>query len=167
MMLSRQCLEYKNYDGSYSVRIPTSVLTKMHECCVASFPYETGGILIGSYSEDCSWANITQICGASKNSIRRRRSFVRLGQDYLPILSNLWDKNQYYLGEWHFHPRSSAEPSVTDINTMMKLSHNRELHCPEPLLIVVGGEPQKWDLSVSVFSNQSKIVLSLFPPLEE
>jgi len=159
MMSSDKYAEFVSVNQAYGVRLPVSILEKMHKDCSASLPKETGGILVGYYSEDLNWATITRAYGPSRQSKRHCASFVRFGFDYLPTLNRLWNKSQYYIGEWHFHPFSSASPSSIDVNTMLNLSSDKKLHCPEPVLIVVGGANGIWDISVSVFSCGSRIEL--------
>lgn len=153
-------LTYMSSDGSFGVSLPVSVLNKMHQECIKALPNETGGILVGCYSEDLNLAIIDNLLGKSKNSILRRSSFTREGNDYLQALHQLWTKNQYYLGEWHYHPLSSPSPSSRDTETMKTLSLDKGLNCPEPVLIIIGGGKNVWTISVSVFSNGRRIVLS-------
>ena len=68
-------------------------------------------------------------------------------------------KDQYYIGEWHFHPYSSPFPSATDLQTMHSLSEEEYLHCPEPILIIVGGKPSAWAYHVSVFASGRQVIL--------
>ena len=77
----------------------------------------------------------------------------------LPLLDSFWKKDQYYIGEWHFHPYSSPFPSATDLQTMHSLSEEEYLHCPEPILIIVGGKPSAWAYHVSVFASGRQVIL--------
>ena len=65
-------------------------------------------------------------------------------------LDTLWKDNQYYLGEWHYHPNSSPTPSRSDIEQMLSLSHDKKL-------IILGGNKDNWLLNVIVIANE-KIV---------
>ena len=160
MTAFKKYLEYMSSDGSFGVSLPVAVLKKMHQECTNALPNETGGILVGSYSKDLKFAIIGNMLGKSKNSILRRSSFTREGHDYLQALDQLWTKNQYYLGEWHYHPLSSPSPSSRDTETMKTLSQDKGLNCPEPVLIIIGGGKNTWTISVSVFVNGKRIVLS-------
>ncbi len=133
----------------------------MQEMCAKALPNETGGVLIGRYSEDCRWAEITGITSAPAGSTHHRYSFVRAQGKLLTLLDSLWKKNEYYIGEWHFHPEALPSPSSTDVNTMHMLSKNSKLHCPEPILIIIGGNEKCWSYHVSVFSNGEQTGLNL------
>lgn len=152
-------LRFQSADKRFGVVIPRSILEQMHKMCTKALPNETGGILIGSYSDDHAWAKISEISDAPDGSIHRPGSFVRNGQPLLTRLEKLWKKNQYYVGEWHYHPRSSSSPSKTDQHTMQSLSKNDSLHCPEPIMVIVGGEPSEWSLYVAVFVKDELVVL--------
>ena len=43
---------YESFNGSYGVKLPDQELEYIHSLCMNSYPYETGGILIGRYSDD-------------------------------------------------------------------------------------------------------------------
>ena len=54
------------------------------------------------------------------------------------MLLNLWRKREYYLGEWHYHPVGSAQPSAADARQMQDIAKDDDAQCPEPVLIVMG-----------------------------
>ena len=68
---------YESFNGSYGVKLPDQELEYIHSLCMNSYPYETGGILIGRYSDDLKWAEITTITGAPAESKQTLCSFVR------------------------------------------------------------------------------------------
>lgn len=72
----------------------------------------------------------------------------------------MWKKRQYYLGEWHYHPNASPRPSKLDIETMLKLSKSEELHCPEPILLIVGGNSENWYHYIGVHLKNGQVELN-------
>ena len=150
---------FESADGLYGVRISSLILKNLHDLCSESYPYETGGILIGRYSEDLTWAIITSITNAPMASRHTPCLFVRSNQGVLAQLKGLWKWDQYYLGEWHYHPNASPKPSGLDSKTMFNLSKNKSLHCPEPILFIVGGNPRDWQQYLSVFKQNKEIEL--------
>ena len=42
---------------------------------------------------------------------------------------------------------------------MLKFSNNKKLNCPEPILIIIGGNPSKWSLNSYIYKNNEKIIL--------
>lgn len=152
-------LYYQSFNGVYGVRLPNQELQHIYDLCKDSYPYETGGILIGRYSEDLKWAEITAITGAPANSKRTLCSFIRSTQGIITKLKSAWKKQQYYLGEWHYHPNASPRPSGLDLKTMCDLSKNEGLHCPEPILLIIGGGPYNWHQYIGVYAKNQEIEL--------
>jgi len=160
MVMGNEILSFQSEDMSFGLQIPRIELNSMYKMCLAS-SNETGGVLIGYYSADLSWAKVTKATAPPTGSIRRAFTFVREGKSLTRLLDKYWKKKQYYLGEWHFHPNASAEPSSTDRNTMHKLASTASLHCPEPILFIIGGSSSKWTFYCSVFVEKKEI--RLFP----
>lgn len=150
---------YESFNGVYGVKLPEQELRHIHDLCKNSYPYETGGILIGRYSEDLKWAEIITITAAPAESKRTRYSFIRNTQGIITKLKSAWKRQQYYLGEWHYHPNASPKPSGLDIKTMLNLSKSEELHCPEPILLIVGGSPSNWRQYTGVYAKDQEIEL--------
>ena len=66
---------------------------------------------------------------------------------------------QYYLGEWHYHPNASPKPSALDLKTMVNLSKDEDLGCPEPILLVIGGSSSNWLQYIGVYVKEQEIEL--------
>ena len=60
---------------------------------------------------------------------------------------------------WHYHPNASSKSSKVDDMQMIKFSNNKKLNCPEPILIIIGGNPSKWSLNSYIYKNNEKIIL--------
>lgn len=144
----------------YCVTFEESSIQQMLQLCQEKKPLETGGILIGLYSEDRTTANIRNISGPPQGSRHGRRSFYRGAKNLASWLSELWTSTgEFYLGEWHFHPASWPIPSPTDIEQMKCIAKDAKYHCPEPILFIVGGDPDKqWYSSCHIFPNGNSIL---------
>lgn len=145
-------LVFYNSDTNLKIELPIEQLELLHSLCDESNPYETGGIIIGKYSDDGSTALISEIINAPDDSIKKKTYFKRGINGLQKKLDSIWGKS-YYLGEWHYHPNSSPAPSRSDIEQMISLSNNIKLHCPEPILIVIGGNKNNWLLNIIVIAN--------------
>ena len=130
---------FRSPDGRFRLVIADELVTKILEMCLASYPLETGGVLIGHYNETLDTAVATRATGPPPDSQRRRTAFYRGTQGLHELLRVLWSKKEYYLGEWHYHPGSSPEPSAADIKRMQEIAENDNSNCPEPILLVAGG----------------------------
>ena len=153
-------LLFQDKNQSYSVKFDTKAYEQMLYYCAISNPYETGGILIGNYSSNQAIANILQITPPPKNSSHSKCTFHRGIDGLKRILDLAWDQGQYYLGEWHYHPNASTAPSNIDKNQMIVLSQDQKLKCPEPILIIVGGYQDSWNISARLFVNKQEIILN-------
>ncbi len=99
---------------------------------------ETGGIILGNYSDDLYTALINEAEEPTSDSKHGRTTFVRGIKGLTQKLITKWKVNSYYLGEWHLHPHSSPDASQQDITQILENSRNPNLKCPEPIMIIVG-----------------------------
>jgi hypothetical protein len=73
-------------------------------------------------------------------------------------LARLWTRDgRHYLGEWHFHPFSSPQPSGRDLAQMRVIAKSARYQCPTPVLLIVGGDPQgQWRIHVEVIDETGR-----------
>lgn len=150
-------------DCGFALSLPQILLDQILQQCIQSETQETGGILIGFYTPNHDCAVITQISFAPIDSNSGNNWFRRGVRGLQPWLNLLWRKDrQYYLGEWHFHPESPPKPSSDDIAQMQKIAQSKSHHCPEPLLLIIGGDIKRsWRLAAFVIlQDQSLIALA-------
>lgn len=153
-------ITFKSADDKFSVEITDIILSNIHQECKKAENKETGGILIGKYSEDRNTAIISKITGPPTGSKQGRCTFKRAPANLNKILHDKWDLGYRYVGEWHFHPNSSPNPSLVDNIQMNKFANDKKLNCSEPILLVIGGNQEKgWELSVQVYTKDGKISL--------
>ena len=69
------------------------------------------------------------------------------------LVGRAWrDRGEYYLGEWHHHPGAAPTPSLTDVTQMRAIATDPARACPEPILVIVGGDPaDAWAISAGVY----------------
>lgn len=148
---------FKSVNNKFSVELNDKILNTIHQECIKSRNKETGGILIGKYSED-SKTIINDITDPPKGSKQGRYIFERAPADLKEILKDIWDLGFRYVGDWHFHPNSSPKPSTVDDKQMKKFATNKKLNCPEPILLIIGGNQDKgWKLSIQIYTKDKKI----------
>ncbi|MNQ94124.1 hypothetical protein D3C85_1096250 [compost metagenome] len=145
--------------AQYAVNLEVAAWSTMVNDCIKAGTHETGGILIGQYGSDRSVALITEVTSRPKDSIFSTVTFQRGAVGLKEILASRWDDGFHYVGEWHFHPGGSPEPSGPDIRAMRSIAANSNYSCREPILIILGGQPpQKVTLSVTVFPSKEPSV---------
>jgi integrative and conjugative element protein (TIGR02256 family) len=129
-------------DRQFGVRLAEEVLRHMLQACRQSCPHETGGILVGYYVDTLDCAVVTAATTAPSDSRKGSMWFHRGTYGLQPWLNSPWQrKHTYYLGEWHFHPSAPPSPSQTDAEQMRSIANAPSYHCPEPLLMIIGGDP--------------------------
>ena len=76
------------------------------------------------------------------------------------MLDRVWGhRRDYYVGEWHFHPFATPVPSPTDEKQMAEIANTSTWRCPEPVLLIIGGNPQtRWTASATVTSRRGERV---------
>ena len=142
------CRVFKTEDGRFSVAIEDDLLECLSKLCAEAAPFETGGILIGSYTEGGNTASVTRVEGPPSDSKKGRNHFYRGTNGLQDLMEALWKSGEHYLGEWHSHPGGLPKPSPSDLKQMKAISEDHEARCPEPILVVISEEGH---VSVRVF----------------
>jgi integrative and conjugative element protein (TIGR02256 family) len=127
-------------DGTFAVELQASVLGALDRYCGDAGSAETGGILIGRYSDDLALAIVREATPPPTDSERGRSWFVRGVRGLREMLGKRWRARErtFYIGEWHFHPANHVEPSGEDFAQMLEISRARKYDCKEPLLLIFG-----------------------------
>lgn len=142
---------FRSDDERFGLEIRTKELRKLLQHCLDAGGLETGGIVVGNYSQSHEIALIWDVSGPPCDSKSGATWFHRGVQGLQAWLHRLWSKNRYYLGEWHFHPGGRPIPSDTDLRQIREISDLADYRCPEPVLIIIGGSPSgSWELAVYV-----------------
>ncbi len=140
---------FSSTDKRYSVKLSEESINEMRSLIQYKLN-ETGGIVLGQYSDNLSIANVRNVTGPPSDSKSGRTWFVRGINGLKKLLYRLWEDKIYYLGEWHFHPKSKPKPSFQDISQMKKIATDQQYQCPEPILIIIGGTSEDFELKVFV-----------------
>ena len=149
---------FRSEDKKYTITIYETAFSKIILECEKYMNLETGGILIGKYSKDNSFAYIKDSFSPIDSKHYSNR-FLRGTFGINKILDKKWKEGEYYLGEWHYHPNASSKSSKVDDMQMIKFSINKKLNCPEPILLIIGGNSSKWSLNAYIYKNNEKIIL--------
>lgn len=129
-------------DCEFAVELQGSVLKALDQYCSDAGSLETGGILIGYYTNGSLLAIIREATPPPPDSKRGRSQFERGVTGLRKLLGKRWlaKERTFYLGEWHFHPASCVEPSSQDFAQMIEISQARRYDCKEPLLLILGNK---------------------------
>lgn len=147
---------FRTSDGRFGLTLPAEQLARTLLLCEVAGDQETGGLLIGRYTHDLDMAIVDEVTGPGADSHAGRGWFRRGVRALQAILLERWrTQRAYYIGEWHFHPGRSAEPSGYDHAQMRRISCSPEYQCPEPILLIVGGNPSRdWHVSAGVYPRE-------------
>ena len=148
-------------DEQFSFELSDSQLPYLLSLIKRSRGKETGGILIGKYNQDHSVAIVKKLTGPPKDSTSGFAWFQRGLHGVQKLLGQHWAKQEYYLGEWHYHPYSSPNPSHQDIHQMKTIALSKPYHCPEPIMLIIGGDIKSYDIRVFL-SKQGKELIELY-----
>jgi integrative and conjugative element protein (TIGR02256 family) len=154
-------MRYSSADGRFGLDVGEKEFSKILKDCQGSDGHETGGILVGKYTKNHDCALTTVITTAPNDSSKKRTTFFRGSEGLSDILGDLWTKKkEYYLGEWHFHPFAVPTPSGIDINQMREIARTTSYKCPEPVMLILGGDPVgEYVVRVFVFPDGEMIEL--------
>lgn len=146
---------FESNGARFRVILTSSVITKMLAHAAAANWSETGGVLAGVYSAGTRSAVVTHLAGPTPDSSSGPYWFRRGVRGLKDWLARLWANDVgFYIGEWHYHPRAAPDPSCVDRAQLGVIARSRRYHCPEPLLVIIGGDPTgDWRISVTVFTG--------------
>ncbi|MFC4989637.1 ThiF family adenylyltransferase [Saliphagus infecundisoli] len=146
----QDAIEWTSADSSITVRIPADRLAAVKDLCAEAREVETGGILAGTYFSG-SEALVVRATDPPSDSTHGPTTFHRGTEQVDEWLQAANERlGIQYLGEWHYHPAAPPEASDDDHDEMVSIATNESYHCPDPILVIVGGTPPD-DLSVNVY----------------
>ena len=149
-------IECWDSEGRFGFDLTGKQMSRMLQLCQQATSNETGGILVGFYTESLNKAVVQDVFGPPPDSKRGKTWFFRGILGLQQKLNALWRRKVYYLGEWHFHPFGSPVPSEADIRQMRSVATSNDYRCPEPILVIIGGDPRAtWSLGAFVFPQGS------------
>lgn len=157
-------LRFHSANGRFCLRLYARHIAQLRAICRNAGGVETGGVLVGYYTNSFRTAQVTEVTGPTADSAGGPFRFFRGVKGLRAFLLHLWKKEgHYYLGEWHFHPSAAPILSSTDIAQMKSIASSPSYNCLEPILVIFGGDPEAdWELSVHVFL-QGDVEQKLFP----
>lgn len=150
-------MKFISQDEKFFVDISNDCLDYILKNVKKTGTYETGGILTGNYSDDLKTAFIKLSTGPPVDSKTGPTWFNRGTQGLKKLINKLWSKNNYYLGEWHFHPNALPIPSGQDKRQMKEIALSKQYNCPEPIMLIIGGNHIEYKIAVFVFTRMSKV----------
>lgn len=153
----------RSRDARFGLHLGAGHVERILELCADAGDDETGGVLLGRYNTRRDTALVTGVLGPPRDSGRGRTWFHRGVDGVQRIIYRAWDlRREYYLGEWHFHPFAAPEPSPKDFRQMGEIADSASWKCPEPILLIIGGDPLTnwWPYGLVTTRTGSRIPLA-------
>ena len=147
---------FRSSDGKFGLQLDRRYMEQILTLCEAAGAFETGGLLVGKYTARHDTAFVTKVVAAPPDSRAGNTWFYRGVKGVKEILTEEWaEHGSYYLGEWHFHPHATPTPSPTDRKQMRSHRLKRAFGCPEPVLLIIGGDPRGvWQTRAFVYPSE-------------
>jgi integrative and conjugative element protein (TIGR02256 family) len=155
--------EFWSEDRRFGLLVPGNLLEELYSRCKAAGRTETGSILVGHYRRGNTLAVVTDLPETPPDSIAGATYFDRGTRGLRRLLKRLWRKERYYLGEWHYHPGAAAHASPQDHRQMREAATSDRYHCPEPVLMIIGGSAPEWEVSAHVYPSGAPLRINHRP----
>lgn len=134
-----------------TVWLSSQALSSLTDEADRRYPLETGGVLVGYWS-DANAAVVTDFVGPGPASVHRRYSYEHdhvWEADEIASHYNRSDRSHVYIGDWHTHPNAtSGNLSGTDRRSIRRVIEFREARAAHPLMLVLFGRPRKWGSAI-------------------
>jgi len=124
------------------VLITQDAIDIMRNEAAGSGKLETGGILIG-FRSDTGNIVVVKATGPGPKAFRTENWFekdIAYCQEQLIESSRALGPKGQYVGEWHYHPRGTNQPSGTDIMSLSAIAKQVNYSTDEPLMIILSPE---------------------------
>lgn len=160
MLLPLNDALFRSADNRFGLELPAAVLGAMTQECTRRSDMETGGILAGRYDKELRLAKVSLATAPPPDSGGGRAWFRRGTAGLKRLLDQLWTIGDYYLGEWHYHPGASPQPSAQDLEQLRIISSDPRYACPEPVMVILGGQGSNLPLSAHVWARTTLMPLT-------
>lgn len=119
------------------LEIDKDVFTAIREQVSEHFPNETGGFLVGKYSNDSMKALVLQNLLPPKIA-SSPTSFQRETDGMEPIWNQLYKEGLFYIGEWHSHPNGKPDYSTIDKKALTNIAMCDNVVIKRPVMLIIG-----------------------------
>lgn len=137
--------------SGYQIDISTreSIISESHD----KYPFETGGILIGTIESEI--IVIKYASDAGPNAVHKHSNFIRDGEYTQQYLDNIVCGSKAagnYIGEWHSHPINCG-PSQKDVKAMIWVASNAKYDIATPIMGLCIKQNSSWQLRIFILHD--------------
>ena len=161
-------------ESGYEIRFAPSALDSMQDEAFGTSrtrgpDVETGGILLGLIDDPCRVIWVTSATGPTPGSQQSNSRVSIATKGTRELITAMEDKSSgriRFIGMWHTHPGALPYESPTDQQAIHDLLTNTSHPLHRALLVIVGGEQERWDAWLE--GNSTPLIYTRFayrPPI--
>lgn len=127
------------------------------------FPLETGGLMMGYWSEAKDEVVICRVIGPGPRAVHSEHAFVPDADYHESEAERVYEESgrvHSYLGDWHTHPRGGVYLSPKDEGTLLRIARSSEARAPVPLMAVLGDGDPDWFIGVWRYARDRRMRLA-------
>lgn len=139
--------------------LPHGLFEDMKLLAKASFPLETGGVLMG-YIADNGEVVVEKLIGPGPTAKHGSHHFEPDAIYQQALLEQYFVESQgrtTYLGDWHTHPHGTAILSSTDKQTLARIGTTPSSQNKHPVMAVLAGDGKDWKLGVMQYFGMYRV----------
>lgn len=148
-------MKFFNQHKQVNLIVEESIIAKISQIGIEKYPLETGGFLVGYYSNDSMTLHIKDLLLPSKQkgmAYLFERSIDGMKQVFKKLFE---DQKYFYIGEWHTHTNGSSMYSSTDLNAMIEIANCETVSITNPILLILSiRDKQVNDFSFYIYNNK-------------
>jgi len=133
--------------------LPFAISEEMKHLANGSFPYETGGMLLG-YLADNGEVVVQKLIGPGPAAKHWPDHFEPDSVYQQTLLEQYFLQTEgrtTYLGDWHTHPRGTTNLSSTDKHTLANIAASPSSQIAHPVMGVLAGAGDSWEFGAVQF----------------
>lgn len=119
------------------LEIDDTIIDSISSICLESYPNESGGFLVGRYSDDNCTAIVSSVIIPTSYS-STPVSYERDTNGMEPMWDQLYEDGLIYLGEWHSHPNGDASYSCKDKQALINIANSKSVKITSPIMLIFG-----------------------------
>lgn len=143
---------FNNYrHNDWQIKVSSALEERLYQIRTQKIPYETGGVLIGSFDYKQKICYIVDSIDSIEDSEEYPCAFVRGSKGLskkLKDISEITIDNLSYVGEWHSHPNNNTNQSADDKKLMDSIVDYNRTNSSPGCMIIVG------ETHISVYLNE-------------
>ncbi len=125
--------------GEVRIVVLSDVIARMKQEAIRVGDLETGGVLLGKWSDDGKTLTVTEATSPGPHAIHQEHGFIRdreYCQGQIDRIHSASTGTIDYIGEWHRHGRLGTTPSPTDRESILGLVESSNYDLETALLII-------------------------------